>query len=31
MIVFIKKMARWYFSKYSELYEKGYINPRYMW
>ena len=27
MLKFIKKAVSWYFRKYSELYEKGYINP----
>lgn len=27
MLKFIKKAVSWYFKKYSELYEKGYLNP----
>lgn len=27
MLKFIKKAISWYFKKYSELYEKGYLNP----
>ncbi len=27
MFKFVKKAVSWYFRKYSELYEKGYLNP----
>lgn len=27
MFKFVKKAVSWYFRKYSEFYEKGYINP----
>lgn len=27
MFKFVKKAMSWYFRKYSELYEKGYVNP----
>lgn len=27
MFKFVKKAVSWYFRKYAELYEKGYINP----
>ncbi len=27
MLKFIKKAVSWYFRRYSELYEKGYVNP----
>lgn len=27
MFKFVKKVVDWYFRKYSELYEKGYLNP----
>lgn len=27
----IKKPFKWYFKKYSKLYEKGYIDPKYIW
>lgn len=27
MLKFVKKAVSWYFKKYSELYEKGYLNP----
>lgn len=27
MFKFVKKVVSWYFRKYSELYEKGYLNP----
>lgn len=30
MINLVKKAFKWYFKKYSELYEKGYINPKYI-
>ena len=29
MLKFVKKAVSWYFRKYSELYEKGYLNPYY--
>lgn len=29
MFKFVKKAVIWYFRKYSELYEKGYLNPYY--
>ena len=29
MFEFLKKAISWYFRKYSELYEKGYLNPYY--
>lgn len=29
MFKFVKKAVSWYFRKYSELYEKGYLNPYY--
>lgn len=31
MVNLVKKTFKWYFNKYSELYEKGYVNPQYMW
>ena len=27
MFKFVKKAVSWYFRRYSELYEKGYLNP----
>lgn len=27
MFKFVKKAVSWYFRKYSELYEMGYLNP----
>jgi hypothetical protein len=27
MFKLVKKAVGWYFRKYSELYEKGYLNP----
>lgn len=27
MLKFVKKVVSWYFRNYSELYEKGYLNP----
>lgn len=29
MFKFVKKAVSWYLRKYSELYEKGYLNPYY--
>ena len=29
MFKFVKKAVSWYFRKYPELYEKGYLNPYY--